>query len=127
MKATWKLAALFYLGNLAIVQASATCSSFEALRDPTTPPDPPLPQAYQTALQALGTQTNTFYCVNATSLSQSEHLGSTEWHFEFFSMNVLLKLLAMMATSMTGINRQFTIGTNDTKSFQIFVLIFGCR
>ncbi|MGH7992193.1 MAG: hypothetical protein ACREDQ_01645 [Limisphaerales bacterium] len=57
------------------------------LRDPITPPEPPLPQAYQRALQALGAETNTFYCVNATSLSLSENLGSCEWHFEFFSTN----------------------------------------
>jgi hypothetical protein len=65
----------------------AAAYAYEKLRDPTTPPEPPLPQAYQTALQALGIETNTFYCVNATSLSLSEHLGSTEWHFEFFSTN----------------------------------------
>jgi hypothetical protein len=67
--------------GLAVAYAS------EKLRDPTTPPDPPLPLAYQTALQALGTETNTFYCVNATTLSLSEHLGSTEWQFDFFSTN----------------------------------------
>jgi hypothetical protein len=65
----------------------AAAYAYEKLRDPTTPPEPPLPQAYQTALQALGARTNTFYCVNATSLSLSEHLGSSEWTFEFFSTN----------------------------------------
>jgi hypothetical protein len=65
----------------------AVACAYEKLRDPTTPPEPLLPQAYQTALQALGIETNMFYCVNATSLSLSEHLGSSEWHFEFFSTN----------------------------------------
>jgi hypothetical protein len=79
----------------------AAAYAYDELRDPTTPPEPPLPQAYQTALQAMGTETNTFYCVNATSLSHSEHLGSTEWQFDFFSTNGQVRRVVVGANGKT--------------------------
>lgn len=56
-------------------------------RTAKTAPRPAMLEAYNKALQALGTDTNKFYCVAADSRFQCAltYAVDTEWHFTFNS------------------------------------------
>ena len=58
---------------------------FRMLRSTSTPPTPTLPQAYESALKALGPETNMFYCLSASAMSITDSQGPTEWHLLFYS------------------------------------------
>ena len=64
------------------------------MRSTNRRPDLQLPQAYELALGALGSETNSFYCLRADARSMTESPGSAEWrpgavewHFEFYATN----------------------------------------
>jgi len=65
--------------------------AFNALRDTKKPPSPTLPQAYEKAVDALGAQTNSFYCLSADARSISDSSGPTEWHLIFYATNGQLR------------------------------------
>src|SRR5262245_19443799 len=71
----------------ALVLFVASGYAFLVVRSTTTPPDPTLPQAYAKAVEALGGQTNTFYCLSASALAISDSSGPTEWHLVFYATN----------------------------------------
>jgi hypothetical protein len=79
---------------LVIVVSGATLYAFNVMRSKNRRPDLQLPQAYEQALDALGAETNSFYCLRADALSMSDSPGSTEWrpgfvewHFLFYATN----------------------------------------
>jgi hypothetical protein len=57
----------------------------------TKPPAPTLPQAYEQAVLALGTQTNAFYCLSASAMVITDSSGPTEWHLVFYATNGQLR------------------------------------
>jgi hypothetical protein len=70
-----------------LVAFVASAYAFRMAHKTTTPPIPTLPQAYERALEALGGQTNAFYCLHADAQSISESAGPTEWHLWFWATN----------------------------------------
>ena len=77
---------------VAVLAVSATATyGFRMLRATGTPPRPTLARAYQAALSALGSETNTFYCLAASAKTISDTKGPTEWHLEFYSTNGQLR------------------------------------
>ena len=65
--------------------------AFLVRRDPKIPPDPPLLQAYDKALEALGLEAKSFHCVGAGTLALTDSSGPTEWHFSFYSTDGLFR------------------------------------
>jgi hypothetical protein len=88
----------------ALAASAAATYAFRTLRKNNTPPNPTLPQAYEQALQVLGTETNAFYCVSATSQFITESAGPTEWHLVFYSTNGQMREV-IMPTSEKAIVR----------------------
>ena len=80
-----RVAVATILGGVLVFVASAY--AYRIAHSTTTPPDPTLPQAYEKAVEALGAQTNTFYCLSASAMTITDSAGPTEWHFNFYSTN----------------------------------------
>jgi hypothetical protein len=79
---------------LATVISGMSLFAFNVMRSTNRRPDLQLPQAYELALGALGSETNSFYCLRADARSMTESPGSAEWrpgavewHFEFYATN----------------------------------------
>jgi|ERR1035441_4498220 hypothetical protein len=80
--------------SLMIVVLGMSLYAFNVMRGKKNSPDLTLPRAYERAIQALGVETNSFYCLRADATAITETAGSpewrpgfVEWHFEFHATN----------------------------------------
>ncbi len=83
----------------------ATAYAFLVGRNTKTAPVPTLPEAYEKALEALGAQTNAFYCLSANAMDRTDTSAPTEWHLVFYSTNGQLREV-VVATSRQAIVRE---------------------
>jgi hypothetical protein len=84
--------------------------AFNLPHDARIPPNPTLPQAYQKAVQALGSQAGTFYCLRASAMGISESYGPTEWHLVFYSTNGQLREVVVPTTGKIIVRDKEQIG-----------------
>ena len=78
-----KVITLLVVGGLAVCAATAYARLI--MRDTKVAPNPPLLQAYDKAIEALGPEAKSFYCLAAGAMAIMDTSGPTEWHFEFYS------------------------------------------
>ena len=75
-------------GGIAMLMVwGGTTYAFRRFRTTSTPPAPTLPQAYEQATQALGAETNSFYCLSASAMEITDSSSPTEWHLLFYATN----------------------------------------